>query len=169
MGNIILIGFMGTGKTTISKRLSSRYNMEIVDTDRVIARREGLSISEIFEKYGEEYFRTLETNLLIELQSKQNTIISCGGGTPLREQNAAIMKQCGRVVLLDASAAMILERVKDGDSRPLLRGRKNLEGISELLEQRMPKYKAAADIVIWTDHKTIDAICEEIMKKIQGE
>lgn len=166
MGNIIIIGFMGTGKTTISKKLSSRYKMEIIDTDRMIVQREGLSISEIFEKYGEEYFRTLETNLLIELQSRHNTVISCGGGTPLREQNVAIMKKCGKVVLLDATPAMVLERVKNSDSRPLLRGRKNLEGITELMEQRMPRYKAAADIVIQTDHKTVGAICEEIMKKI---
>lgn len=166
MDNIVLIGFMGTGKTTISRRLSKLYGMKSVDVDRLIAEREGLSISEIFELHGEEYFRVLETKLLEELESRHNTVVSCGGGAALRAQNVAAMKRIGRIVLLDASPETVLERVKRNDNRPLLRGRKTIEGISELMNERMPRYEAAADIIIQTDGKSLDDICHEIRKKI---
>lgn len=166
MQNIVLIGFMGTGKTTISERLSKMYGMEIVDMDQVIAQREGISIPEIFRIHGEEYFRSLETGLLIELQSKDNMVISCGGGAAMRERNVAEMKKNGKVVLLTASPETILERVKDNDDRPLLKDRKTVEGISELMEIRRAKYEAAADVIIETDHKSVEEICKEIMNKI---
>ena len=89
--------------------------------DQLIAEREGMSISDIFETYGEEYFRNMETNLLIEMQEKKNVIISCGGGVAMRERNVAEMKKNGRVVLLTAHPQTILDRVKDSDDRPLLR------------------------------------------------
>ena len=166
MGNIVLIGFMGTGKTTISEQLCKMYGMEIIDMDQVIVEREGRSIPEIFATEGEEYFRTLETNLLIELQSRNNAIISCGGGAAMRERNVVEMKKNGKVVLLTATPETIYERVKDSDDRPVLKRRKNVKGIAELMEVRRPKYEAAADIVIQTDHKTVVEICEEIMNKV---
>ena len=95
--NIVLIGFMGTGKSTISKYMSRMYGMEIVEMDQIIEEREGMSISDIFEKHGEEYFRNLETDLLIEMQDKKNVIISCGGGVAMRESNVAEMKKIGKV------------------------------------------------------------------------
>ena len=85
--NIVLIGFMGTGKSTIAKHLSRRYGMEIVEMDREIEEREGMRIPEIFEQKGEKYFRECETNLLKEIQNYSNKIISCGGGAVLREEN----------------------------------------------------------------------------------
>ena len=166
MRNIVLIGFMGTGKTTISEQLCKMYGMEIIDMDQVIVEREGRSIPEIFATEAEEYFRTLETNLLIELQSRNNAIISCGGGAAMRERNVVEMKKNGKVVLLTATPETIYERVKDSDDRPVLKGRKNVKGIAELMEVRRPKYEAAADIVIQTDHKTVVEICEEIMNKV---
>lgn len=165
--NIVLIGFMGAGKSTISERLSALYQMEVVEMDQLIAQREGMSIPEIFEKNGEEYFRNLETNLLIEMQDKKNVIISCGGGVAMRECNVIEMKKNGKVVLLTATPETILERVKENDDRPLLRGNKNVEYISQLMEVRRPKYEAAADLMVWTDHKSVDAICEEIVKKLR--
>ena len=93
--NIVLIGFMGAGKTTISDYLSTMFAMEIIEMDQVIAEREEMSIPDIFATYGEEYFRDLETNLLIEMQSHKNTVISCGGGAALRERNVAEMKKNG--------------------------------------------------------------------------
>lgn len=164
--NIVLIGFMGAGKSTISDYLSIMFDMDIVEMDRVIAEREEMSIPDIFSTYGEEYFRDLETNLLIEMQAHKNTVISCGGGAALRERNVEEMKKNGRVVLLTASPEIIYERVKDSDDRPLLRGRKNVEGISELMEQRRGKYEAAADIVINTDNKTVLQICEELVQRL---
>ena len=137
--NIVLIGFMGAGKSTISDYLSTMFDMDIVEMDQVIAEREEMSIPDIFATYGEEYFRDLETNLLIEMQSHKNAVISCGGGAALREKNVAEMKKNGRVVLLTATPETIFERVKDSNDRPVLNGRKNVKGISELMEQRREK------------------------------
>ncbi len=167
MDNIILIGFMGTGKSTVSECLSRMYAMRIVEMDQVIAEREGMSIPEIFAAYGEEYFRNLETRLLVEAQSERNTVISCGGGAVLRERNVAEMKKNGKVVLLTASPEVVYERVKDSDDRPVLNGRKNVKEIADLMEQRREKYEAAADVVIHTDHKTAPEICEELIRRLK--
>lgn len=164
--NLVLIGFMGTGKTTISGTLKEMFGMDVIDMDQVIAEREGMSISEIFATHGEPYFRDAETNLLIELQSRKNVVISCGGGTALREANVAEMKKNGRVILLTAEPETILERVKDSHDRPLIENNKNVEFIAGLMEQRRPKYEAAADIVVHTDHKDARAICEEIAARV---
>lgn len=165
--NIVLIGFMGAGKSTVSDYLSTMFDMEIVEMDQVIAEREEMSIPDIFSTYGEEYFRDLETNLLIEMQSRKNVIISCGGGAAMRERNVAEMKKNGKVILLTASPETIYERVKDSDDRPVLHERKNIKGISELMEKRRGKYEAAADIVINTDNKTVLQICEELVRRLQ--
>src|SRR5699024_10420745 len=134
--------------------------------DQLIAKREGMEISDIFEVYGEEYFRNLETNLLKEIQQKKNVVISCGGGTPLRECNVKEMKKQGKVVLLTATPQTIFERVKDSHNRPLIEQNKNVEFIKELMEKRREKYEAAADIVIDTNHKSELAICEELVTKL---
>lgn len=164
--NIFLIGFMGVGKSTVSDYLRKILASPQVEMDQVIVNKEHMSINKIFEEYGEEYFRNCETNLLIELQKKNNQIVSCGGGVAMREINVREMKKNGRVVLLTASPETILERVKDSDERPLLRGRKNTEYISELMEIRRPKYRAAADIIVDTDHKNVEEIAEEIVGKL---
>lgn len=164
--NIVLIGFMGAGKTTISEYLSTMFAMRIVEMDRIIAEREQMSIPDIFETYGEEYFRDLETKLLIEMQSERNAVISCGGGVAMRERNVTEMKKNGRVVLLTASPEVIYDRVKDTDDRPVLNGRKNVKGIAELMEQRREKYEAAADVVIQTDNKSVLQICEELVQRL---
>lgn len=164
--NIVLIGFMGAGKTTISDYLRTAFAMEVVEMDQIIAERQGMTISDIFETYGEEYFRDLETNLLIEMQSRTNVVISCGGGVPMRERNVVEMKKNGKVVLLTAKPETILERVKNNHDRPLLEGNKNVSFIGELMEKRRRKYEAAADIIIETDHKTELEICEELVQRI---
>ena len=164
--NIVLIGFMGAGKSTVSTYLSKILASPQVEMDEEIVKKEGMSINKIFEEYGETYFRNCETNLLIELQKKNNQIISCGGGVALRDENVAEMKKNGKVVLLTASPEVILERVKDNDDRPLLRGNKNTEFISNMMEQRRPKYEAAADVVVNTDYKTVEEIAEEIVVKL---
>lgn len=165
--NIVLIGFMGAGKSTISDFLKTVFAMEVVEMDQIIAEREGMSISDIFETYGEEYFRNLETELLIEMQSKTNVVISCGGGVPMRERNVVEMKKNGRVVLLTAKPETILSRVKDNHDRPLLEGNKNVDFIAGLMEKRREKYQAAADIVIETDGKDKLEICEELVQRIR--
>ena len=165
--NIVLIGFMGAGKSTIAGMMHEAFSMEVIEMDQVIADQQGMSIPEIFEKYGEEYFRDLETNLLIDMQARQNVIISCGGGVALRERNVKEMKRNGKVVFLTASPETILERVRDDDDRPLLNGHKNVEYISQMMETRRPKYEAAADFIISTDGKSSYDICREIVSELQ--
>lgn len=165
--NIFLIGFMGAGKSTISDYLKNALAMDVVEMDQCIVERQGMSISDIFETYGEEYFRELETNLLIEMQSRSNVVVSCGGGVPMRERNVVEMKKNGRVVLLTAKPETILERVKDNHDRPLLENNKNVSFIADLLEKRRAKYEAAADIVIQTDGKSELEICEELIHRLR--
>ena len=165
--NIFLIGFMGAGKSTISDYLKNVLAMDVVEMDQCIVERQGMSISDIFETYGEEYFRELETNLLIEMQSRSNVVVSCGGGVPMRERNVAEMKKNGRVVLLTAKPETILERVKDNHDRPLLENNKNVSFIADLLEKRRAKYEAAADIVVETDGKSELEICEELIHRLR--
>lgn len=165
--NIFLIGFMGAGKSTISDYLKNALAMDVVEMDQCIVERQGMSISDIFETYGEEYFRELETNLLIEMQSRSNVVVSCGGGVPMRERNVAEMKKNGRVVLLTAKPETILERVKDNHDRPLLENNKNVSFIADLLEKRRAKYEAAADIVVETDGKSELEICEEMIHRLR--
>lgn len=167
--NILLIGFMGAGKSTVSNYLSKILASPQVEMDEEIVRKEGKSINQIFEEYGENYFRNCETNLLIELQKKNNQIISCGGGVALREENVEQMKKNGKVVLLTASPEVILERVKDSDERPLLRGNKNTDFISKMMDERRPKYIAAADVIVNTDKKNVEEIAEEIVVKLTRE
>lgn len=166
--NIVLIGFMGAGKSTVADYLKKTYGMEIVEMDQVIAKRQGMSISDIFKKYGEEYFRDLETNLLIELQTRKNIVISCGGGVPMRERNVVEMKKNGRVVLLTAKPETILKRVRNNHDRPLLEGKKNVEDIAALMEARREKYEAAADLILETDGKNRQEICEELVCRLRA-
>ena len=165
--NIVLIGFMGAGKSTISDYLSTMFDMKLVEMDQEIVEREEMSIPDIFATYGEEYFRNLETNLLIEMQSRSNVVISCGGGTPMRECNVVEMKKNGRVVLLTAKPETILDRVKDNHDRPLIENNKTVPFITELMEKRRAKYEAAADIIIETDGKNELEICEELVHRLR--
>jgi len=167
MKNIFLIGYMGTGKSTVAACMAKQYGMEVLEMDQTIVEREGMSISDIFEKRGEDYFRDIETKLLLEIQKQENKVVSCGGGVVLREQNVEVMKKEGYIVLLSAKPETILERVKDDDSRPLLQGNKNIAFINDMLEKRRPKYESAADVVIQTDGKMVTEICYEILKKIE--
>ncbi len=165
--NIFLIGFMGCGKSTVAAKLNRMYGMNVVEMDQMIARQQKMSIPEIFKQYGEAYFRDLESNLLKKIQLGFNQVVSCGGGIVLREQNVAEMKKNGRVVLLTAKPETVLKRVRGNDDRPILKGKKNVQDIAELMEKRREKYEMAADIIVVTDDKSIQVICEEIMQKIK--
>lgn len=166
--NIFLIGFMGCGKSTVAAKLNRMYGMNVVEMDQMIEKEQHLSIPEIFERYGEEHFRNLESELLKKIQLGSNQVVSCGGGVVLREQNVAEMKKNGRIVLLTAKPENVLKRVKGNDDRPILKGKKNVQDIAQLMEKRREKYEAAADFVVATDDKQVRAICEEIMQKIEG-
>ena len=122
-----------------------------------------MEINEIFSRYGEEYFRDLETEMLRELSLVKPAIISCGGGIVLRKENVSLMQKLGRTILLTASPETVLSRVERDDSRPNLRGRKNVEGIRELMDQRREYYEAAAQMVIATDKKSPEEVAELVI------
>ena len=167
MKNIALIGFMGAGKSTVAEALQKRYGMEIVEMDALIVKREKMPIPEIFAQKGEGYFREKETALLAELQEKENVVISCGGGVPMRKENVEIMRRNSHVVWLCAKPETILERVRHSHDRPLLEGRKNMEYITELMEARREKYEAAADLQVAVDQKSAETIADEIIEKMK--
>ena len=169
MTNIYLIGFMGCGKSTIAEHLRKAYDMQIIEMDRELVERTGMTIPEIFSQYGEEYFRDEETKLLMECRTKNHMVVSCGGGVVLREKNVEIMKSCGKIVWLTAKPSTILERVKNDQNRPLLDGKKDILSIQTMLEKRLPCYEKAADIMIQTDGRDVLEICQEIIKKVKDE
>ncbi len=161
--NIILIGFMGSGKTSVGMRLAKNLSYTFLDTDSLIVEKEGRSISEIFETSGEEYFRTLETELLIELNTNlEGAVLSTGGGMPMKEENKKLLRSLGRVIFLDASKETILQRVEGDTKRPLLASSNREEKIQELLMKRIPNYISCAHAMIQTSDKTFQEIINEI-------
>ncbi len=163
MGNVILIGFMGCGKSTVGLRLSYRLRRTIIDTDKEIEKEEHRTISEIFAADGEAYFRDRETAVLRKLKnSANNQIISVGGGLPMREENRALLHELGQVFYLRAEGGTIYERVKDDTTRPLLQVDDPLKKIETLIRERDPYYRAAADVAITVDGKSFSQIPDEI-------
>lgn len=164
--NLFVIGFMGAGKTSVSNALGQMLGWEVVEMDQRIAEQEGMTIPEIFAQKGEPYFRACETALLESFAQGDPRIVSCGGGVPMRAENVAAMKRCGTVVLLQARPEVILDRVKDDHNRPLLEGHKDVPYITALMEQRRPKYEAAADVTVDTSDRTIEEVCQEIRRAV---
>lgn len=161
--NIYLIGFMGSGKSTIARCFAREYGMTLVEMDQRIEEEEGRTISRIFAESGEEYFRQLETKLLTRLREGKKQVISCGGGAAMREENVKEMRRGGKIVFLRTRPETIYDRVKNSHNRPLLEGNMNVEYIRQLMEKRRPKYEAAAQITVDTDEKSISGICAEIL------
>ena len=167
MKNIFLIGFMGCGKSTIASTLSGMLDIPQVEMDGLIVQEQNMLITEIFEKYGEEHFRDIETDLVRRLQEQDGVVVSCGGGAVLREENRMLMKESGVIVLLTATPETIFERVKNSTNRPVLNGNMNVAYITELMDRRRACYEAAADFVVSTDGKDSETICSEILILIQ--
>lgn len=167
--NIFMIGFMGTGKTTISNALGMITGLPVIDVDQYIQQKEQMTIVEIFEKYGEDYFREKETEALEELQKKSGRIISCGGGVVLKNKNISVMKEKGKIVLLTATAETVYDRVKQNKDRPLLKDDMSVTHIENMLNERRDKYLKAAQIVIETDNKTRIDICRDILLALKEQ
>lgn len=167
--NIFLIGFMGAGKSTIARTLTKELDMELVEMDERIVEEQGMSINDIFAQKGEAGFRDIESQLVLDIVSSENAIVSCGGGVVVRPENVENMKKNGRIVFLTATPETILERVKGGKDRPLLNGHMNVEYIAELMEKRRQLYEDAADLRITTDGKTVGEICTEIISTLTRE
>lgn len=163
MSNIVLIGFMGSGKTSIGKSLAKAYDKKFIDMDREIELENDRSISDIFEEEGESHFRELETNYLERLQGKKNKIISTGGGVILKDENVKLLHHIGTVVFLQASIDHILRNTSGDSKRPLLQVENVQEVIGEMLEEREPLYLKAANVIIQTSDKSIEDITSEIM------
>lgn len=161
--NIILIGFMGAGKTTVGAVLAKKLNQPLFDTDQLIEKQEGMSVSRIFELYGEGEFRRLETEMLKKNLSG-DWVLSVGGGLPLKEENRQLLKRAGTVVYLRVQPETVLKRLKGDRSRPLLQGGDAREKIEFLLKQRSPVYEEGADIVVDVDDKTPEDIGQEILE-----
>ncbi len=163
MANVILIGCMGCGKSSVAVKLSYRLKQSMTDTDRWIEKKQGKTIAEIFEQDGEEAFRQMETDALKYLKdTAKNQVISVGGGMPVREENRVLMKELGKVIYLRATAETLYERVREDGARPLLQCDNPLERIRKLLEERKDAYESAADIIIDVDGKNFGQILYEI-------
>jgi len=163
--NIALIGFMGTGKTTVGKRLARALRMRFVDTDYIIEERAGIKISEIFSSFGEPYFRELERNVIAEISARDGLVISAGGGAVLNPENIRNLKRHGKIVCLTARPEAIYARIKHETHRPLLNVPNPSARIRELLNARAPYY-AQADITIDTTHLSIGEVVAEIRRAV---
>lgn len=164
MKNIILIGMSGVGKSTIGKALSESLNMGFYDTDIIIEETTKLSIEEIFDKYGEAFFREIESKIIKELSSKENQIISSGGGVVLNNNNIVLMKKKGILVLLDSSLENLIDNLmKSSTVRPLLKGKDSIYSkVKELYNTRKEIYNSSADFIVSVDDKSIEEIVYEI-------
>ena len=161
--NIVLIGFMGSGKSSVGKKLSYKLKEPFIDSDSLIEKRAGCSITQIFADKGEDAFRDIETKCIRELtEKKPGFIISTGGGMPLREENRKLLRKIGSVVYLKAEPETIYERIKDDTSRPLLRSEDPQKKIREMMNERSSIYEEAADITVITDGKSCREIAGEI-------
>ncbi len=163
MNHIILIGFMGAGKTSVGKELSKALHAAFLDTDEWIERQQGKTINEIFDAYGESYFRDLETETLRQLQNmRKRCVIAVGGGLPVRPENRRILKELGTVFYLKARPETLTERLGGDATRPKLRGGDLRQKIDELMEARGEIYEDAAAREVETDGKTPEEIVKEI-------
>ena len=169
VGNVILIGFMGCGKISVSVKLSYRLKQPVTDMDRWIEKKRGKTISEIFAQEGEDAFREMETDALRQLkETSKNQVISTGGGVAIREENRALLKEIGKVVYLRAKPETLYERVKEDRSRPLLQCEDPLERIKTLLSERKEAYEAAADLIVDVDEKNFGQILYEIERGLRS-
>jgi len=159
--NIIITGFMGTGKSVVAKELARKLKMEFIDMDQMIEEGLGISISDIFARYGENYFREQENKLVKELSQKENMVIATGGGTLLSSDNARMLGQAGEIVCLYADSQTIYNRVKKKNDRPLLKGENILNKINLLLEERKKIYgniKWKINTTNFTTQEVVDKI-----------
>lgn len=166
--NIVLCGMMGVGKSTVGIKLAELTRRRWIDTDTVIANRYG-RILDIFEYYGEAYFRELETKIVSEYCEQDDLVISTGGGLVLNRENAEKLKKNGKIFFLRGSLDTLLARITDdGDTRPLLRHTKSAgKKMEQLIEDRNPVYEYVSDYTIETDGKNADEVAGEIVSVLE--
>ncbi|MCL4491297.1 MAG: shikimate kinase [Nitrospirae bacterium] len=165
MRNIILTGFMGTGKTEVGKLLSQKLGYVLIDIDSEIEKEQRTAITEIFKQHGEPGFRDIESAVIKRFSDASRAVISTGGGAVLRQENMAGLRKNGVIVCLMATPETIVQRTSSGNDRPLLQVENPLKRIRELLEFRRPYYEKA-DIIIDTENKSPLEVAEEIIKAV---
>jgi len=162
--NIVLIGYRGTGKSTVGKILAERLGRELVSTDAEIIRRARLPVPDIVQRFGWDHFRDLESEVCRDLAGKDGLIIDTGGGAILRQQNVDSLKKNGVLIWLTADVRTITERIGGDTQRPSLTGAKSFtEEVKEVLRERQPKYKSAANHIIETDGRSVVEVAEAIL------
>jgi len=162
--NIVLIGYRGTGKSTVGRLLAARLGRVLVSTDAEIVKRAKRTIPEIVAQEGWEYFRDLESDICRELASRDQLVIDTGGGAILRAQNVEALKKNSTVFWLTASVETIVKRIGSDNQRPSLTGTKSfVDEIQDVLRERTPKYQTAADYVIATDDRSINQLVETLL------
>ena len=163
------MGFMGCGKSTIGRALSDKLHIDLLDTDVLIENAQGMSISEIFAQYGEDYFRNLEYKTLEGLSQEQEMkIISLGGGTPIKVENHSLIKDLGTVVYLKATPETIYNRTKYNPNRPLLQCDNPMERIEQMLAFRNPIYESLADVIINVDGLEVSQVLEGVLQEVKA-
>lgn len=163
MSNIILIGFMGCGKTTFGKWIAANKNMTFCDTDDCIEQEQNCTINNIFATKGEAHFRELETRMIEKLiETCDNCVISVGGGLPVRECNRELLKRLGKCVYLRTAKEELVKRLKNDTTRPLLAGGDLEQKIDTLMQARKDIYEGAADVIIDTDNKSFEEMFAQI-------
>ena len=171
MKNIILVGYMGCGKTTVGESIAEATRYTFADTDEMIVAQQGRSISDIFAQDGEPAFRDMETALLVKMLTEKNDtcVISTGGGMPVQKENRNLLRQLGTVVYLRAKPETVYERIKGDTTRPLLQCENPMERIREMIKSRNPAYEEAAELVIDVDNLTPQEAAEEIIKRVENK
>lgn len=163
--NIVLVGFMGSGKSSIGRSIAKRLGYRFLDSDQVVIERAGRPIAQIFAEEGEEKFRDLETSALASLREVERCVIATGGGAVLREQNRRLLRELGFVALLTASEEVIFRRVSRTNKRPLLHTANPRETLHKLLTERQSAYEAAAQFTLDTTDLTQPEAAETIMEE----
>ncbi|MGN0334092.1 MAG: shikimate kinase [Lachnospiraceae bacterium] len=163
MKNVVLMGFMGAGKTTVGKMLAGAEHYQFIDTDEQIEKEQNRKISDIFDQDGEEAFRQMETDYLRKLEAEQRPfVLSIGGGMPVREENRELLRKLGIVVYLEASKETIIQRVSGDVNRPLLQGGSLEEKVTALMNAREAVYLETAHAVLNTDGDTAETVIKKI-------
>lgn len=165
--NVVLIGYRGTGKSSVGKVLAARLGRPLLSTDAEVVRLAGQTIPAIVEQHGWEYFRDLESKVCQELAGQNGLIIDTGGGAILRSQNVDVLKQTGKLFWLTASVETIAKRIGSDTQRPSLTGTKSfIDEIQDVLQDRLPKYQAAGDYVIETEGRSLSQVADEILTRL---
>jgi shikimate kinase len=165
--NVVLIGYRGTGKSTVGRIVATRLGRTVVSTDAEIVKRAGRAIPEIVAQRGWDYFRDFESQVCRDLAEGDGLVIDTGGGAILRSENVERLKHHGIVFWLTASVETITKRIGRDTQRPSLTGTKSfVDEVEDVLRERMPKYQAAADHVIATDGRPVVQIADEILARL---